>query len=209
LNAAEPKPAQRVVAFDLDGTLTRADTLTDFLIWRRGPVRAVARALPLIPALLAYVLGMLDRGGMKQKALRRFIKGVPVETLDAESKRYAKNRLPKLLRPQALAALRKHVAAGDRVILVTASPEFVAQAWADAENLELVATRLCNAGGRMTGILDGRNCWGPEKVRRLEEILGAPVRLSVAYGDSLGDKDMLAVAAVAHFRPFREEPARG
>jgi phosphatidylglycerophosphatase C len=203
LSGPTPSSSQKIVAFDLDGTLTTKDTLSQFLIWRAGFAKAFLKALLLLPYGVGYVLGLVSRAGIKQAALRRFISGVPAETMEMESQRFAKQVLPGLLRPQGLAALRAHVAAGDRVFLVTASPEFVSWAWALSEGLELVATRLEMANGRMTGRLDGLNCRRLEKVRRLSEILGEPVVLDVAYGDSDGDTDMLAAAREAHFKPFR------
>jgi phosphatidylglycerophosphatase C len=199
-----PKPkTQRVVAFDLDGTLTTKDTLTQFLIWRAGYAKAFFKALLLLPYFLGFAVGLVSRGRLKQAALRRFIKGVPAETMEMESQRFAKQVMPGLLRPEGLAALRSHVKAGDQVFVVTASPEFVSWAWTFKENVELVATRLEISSGRMTGRLDGINCRGLEKIRRLSEHLGEPVVLDVAYGDSAGDTEMLAAAREAHFKPFR------
>lgn len=201
--APQTKPAPRAVAFDLDGTLTTKDTLTQFLIWRAGYAKAFFKAILLLPHFIGFALGLVSRGRLKQAVLRRFIKRVPAETMEMESQRFAKLVMPGLLRPEGLAALRAHVKAGDQVFVVTASPEFVAWAWTFKENVELVATRLEISNGRMTGNLDGMNCRGLEKIRRLSEHLGEPVVLDVAYGDSAGDKDMLAAAREAHFKPFR------
>jgi phosphatidylglycerophosphatase C len=58
--------------------------------------------------------------------------------------------------------------------------------------------------GVLTGALDGPNCRGTEKVVRLHEWLGAHVggRTAVeliAYGDSSGDRELLADADIAHW----------
>lgn len=203
MTAPQLKSAPRAVAFDLDGTLTTKDTLTQFLIWRAGYAKAFVKTLLLLPYFLGFAFGLVSRGRLKQAALRRFIKGVPAETMEMESQRFAKQVMPGLLRPEGLAALRAHVKAGDQVFVVTASPEFVSWAWTFKENVELIATRLEISSGRMTGRLDGMNCRGLEKIRRLSEHLGEPVVLDVAYGDSSGDTEMLAAAREAHFKPFR------
>ena len=68
----------------------------------------------------------------------------------------------------------------------------------------VLATRLVTDAGRFTGDLDGPNCRGPEKVQRLHAWLDqhhggrAAVEL-VAYGDSPGDRELLADADVAHW----------
>jgi len=47
------------------------------------------------------------------------------------------------------------------------------------------------------------NCNGKEKVSRIKEAFNlADFETVYAYGDSSGDKEMLAIATHAHFRPF-------
>ena len=57
-----------------------------------------------------------------------------------------------------------------------------------------------NRGGR------GANCRGPEKVRRLQAEFGDKVRLDAAYGDSDGDREMLAIAEEAGLKVFQGTP---
>ena len=57
--------------------------------------------------------------------------------------------------------------------------------------------------GRLTGSLDGANCRGAEKVRRLREAFGEDVRLEAAYGDTGGDHEMLAIAEEQGMRVFK------
>ena len=49
-------------------------------------------------------------------------------------------------------------------------------------------------GGRCRGTLDAPNCRGPEKVNRLLARFGAKPDVLYAYGDSSGDRDLLALA---------------
>jgi phosphatidylglycerophosphatase C len=58
----------------------------------------------------------------------------------------------------------------------------------------------------LTGRLEGRNCRGPEKVRRLKEAFGDSFALSAAYGDTDGDKEMLEAADEGFMRFFVEAP---
>jgi phosphatidylglycerophosphatase C len=60
--------------------------------------------------------------------------------------------------------------------------------------------------GRITGALDGPNCRGPEKVVRLQAAFGQDVRLAAAYGDTAGDREMLAIAETRGYRVFRAKP---
>ena len=62
----------------------------------------------------------------------------------------------------------------------------------------LCTTLGVDADGILTGRLEGGNVRGPEKVRRVQEWLGAgPVELW-AYGDSGGDRELLALADHPH-----------
>ncbi len=71
----------------------------------------------------------------------------------------------------------------------------------------LIGTRLVyDAEGRVAGALDGPNCRGAEKVRRLREALGREVRLVAAYGDTEGDRELLAAADQGFMKVFTGRP---
>jgi len=73
----------------------------------------------------------------------------------------------------------------------------------------LIGTRLAfDAEDRATGALDGANCRGPEKVRRLREAFGEAVRLEAAYGDTDGDREMLALAEEQGLKVFNGKGGR-
>ncbi|MEW6528158.1 MAG: haloacid dehalogenase-like hydrolase [Spirochaetota bacterium] len=49
--------------------------------------------------------------------------------------------------------------------------------------------------GLLTGKFFGKNCYGPQKVKRIKEIYNLyDYQKIYAYGDSKGDKEMLAIA---------------
>jgi phosphoserine phosphatase len=65
----------------------------------------------------------------------------------------------------------------------------------------LVSSLEINSSGIATGKLRGLNCWGPEKARRIKEHLHPIDQYYIyAYGDSLGDKELLALADETFFR---------
>ncbi len=106
-------------------------------------------------------------------------------------------------------AWRNWQAAGARLVIVTASPDIVVAPFARGLGAEiLIGTRLeFDDQGRFTGKLAGPNCRGAEKVRRLREVFGEDMQLEAAYGDTSGDREMLAMADNPDgYRVFRGAP---
>ena len=196
-------PFRPLVAFDFDGTLTSRDSFLAFLAWRAGARRYAAGVLGLAPDAAAYLFHS-DRGRLKAALIRRFLAGVPRAELERQAKTFAGLEAPSLFRPDAVRAWRRWQGEGARLVIVTASPEPVIAPFAKGLGADaLIATRLIyDAEGRVTGGLDGPNCRGPEKVRRLREVFGPDVQLEAAYGDTAGDREMLTLAEEQGMKVF-------
>jgi len=196
-----------LVAFDFDGTLTCRDSFLDFLAWWAGPKRYALGMARLAPAALAY-LGHRHRGLLKAAMVGEFLGGVPRQDLEDAAALYAAEMSPGLLRPDALRRWRVWQNQGARLIIVTASPETLVTPFARGLGAErLIGTRLAfDADDRVLGAFEGPNCRGREKVIRLREAFGESVRLESAYGDSDGDREMLAIADEPGLRVFHEKP---
>ena len=182
-----------------------------FLAWRAGPLRYGLGLVRLAPAALAYLLHR-DRGRLKAAAVREFLRGVERPVLAGQCRAFEASPLGRrFLRPDAEQCWRDWRERGARLVIVSASPEevvapFAARLGAD----DLIATKLdFDEHGRARGGFDGENCRGPQKVRRLKARFGQDVRLAAAYGDTSGDREMLALAQTKGYRVFTARPARG
>lgn len=201
-----------VAAFDFDGTLTRADTLRPFLREGLGTGGFLLALAGASPTLTAYALGRCDNHTAKERLLTCALGGRELDEVAGWGARFLANRLPRMLRPEMMERLEAHRRAGDLLVLVSASPDCYLRPWTQLLGFDaLLCTELEVAEGHYTGRLATRNCYGEEKVRRLEAWWGStpPARL-VAYGDSKGDAPMLARADEAWLRgrPM-EKPGRG
>lgn len=205
-----------VAAFDFDGTLTTRDTLVPFLVEARGRAalaRLVVRAaLPGAVAAIgasrgvgasgrvAATGGVAARDRAKEALLERALGGLPEADACAAARRTALGVAARLWRPAVVEQLCGHLQDGHRVLVVSASFEaWVAPAVAALGVHEVLASRWEVDGrtGRLTGRLDGPNVRGPRKATLVQEHLGPGASLDHAYGNSTGDRELLAMATHA------------
>lgn len=196
-----------IVAFDFDGTLTTRDSYTAFLAWRAGPLAYAAGLARLAPDLVDY-LRRRERGRLKAAATRQFLAGAARAEVEREARRFAETQARTLLRPDAVRVWKRWQARNARLVIVTASPETIVAPFARGLGASaLIGTRLAfDPDDRITGGFVGENCRGPEKVRRLREVFGEDLRLEAAYGDTDGDREMLALADEKGFKVFEGRP---
>jgi phosphatidylglycerophosphatase C len=195
---------KRLALFDVDGTLTRRDTMFLFLRHARGPLGAALAVLLASPWMALHLVKLVSAQSAKEVLLRRGLGGVPRAELDAAAATFA-DVIDQDLRDGALDRLREHQQQGDDVLLVSASLDTWLAPWARRHGLRLLATpaRHEGAGGGFAG-LGGVNNTGPQKVVRIREVVDpAAYEHVVGYGDSSGDREMLALCHEAHYRPFR------
>ena len=193
---------QDLALFDFDGTITRRDTLLDFMMFVRGRCGAAGIFMRLTPAAVAFLLKRISNQTFKENFLALAFRGFD-ETLLREKGRCYLNRLQSLIRPGALDRLEWHRRQGHRIVIVSASADLWLSAWCHDQKVDLICSSLEFVEGRCTGRLKGSNCRGAEKVRRIRMELDLSAHgKTYAYGDSSGDTEMLDFADESHYRPF-------
>lgn len=185
-----------IAAFDFDETLTQRDTVVPFLRLnasrRRIGVGVAARGVRTFQALARR-----DRHLLRSVVTEVVFAGRPIADVERLAADFGTTIADSMLRDDTVARLDWHRRQGHVVVIVSASYEQYVHVVGDRLGVDgVVATRLEVVDDRCTGRLDGPNCRGPEKVRRLEGWLAgrgvdrADVTLW-AYGDSAGDRELL------------------
>jgi phosphatidylglycerophosphatase C len=196
---ARPAAGGRLVLFDFDGVIVAGDSFASWLR-REGlkpPLRRIAGwllapvGLPLMafPATLSFGARMFLHAavlGADAAALRA--------SLDAWGRALA--RRPGKVIGDGLCALRGHLAAGDRVVIVSGTEATLLRAVLDELGLrgaEVVASEI-ELGGRRARVR--RHCFGAGKLAALAAAGIAP-SWDVAYSDSPNDLPLLRHAREA------------
>jgi HAD superfamily hydrolase (TIGR01490 family) len=196
--------SRRIAFFDFDGTITTKDTLLEIIKYRHGRNKFYFGFLLHSPYLVAYKLGIISNQLAKEKVLRYFFRKMTPEQFQLMADEFGRKEIPGLIRPKALEEIRKLKESGAEVVIVSASAENWIREWCKSLQLQLLATQLEEKNGKMTGRIVGRNCHGEEKVARIQSTYNLADYSEVyCYGDTSGDKPMLALGTVRFFKPFR------
>jgi len=186
-----PQTPTPIAVFDLDGTLTWRDTLAPFLAGyiARHP-RRLLRLWRLPVALWNYFVGNRDRGVLKAAVITLTMGGDARRHIDAWADTYVAALAGRgAFRPEALATVEAHRRAGDRLVLLSASPDlYVPRIGALLGFETTICTEVIWDGDRLDGALKTLNRHGEEK-RRCIEALRAQYGLAsvAAYGNSASD----------------------
>jgi HAD superfamily hydrolase (TIGR01490 family) len=126
-----------------------------------------------------------------------FLKDVPRSLLDDLADEVFLRFLIKSIYPDAIALIRQHQARGCLIILATASLDFIIRPLAEFLKIpasHVVTTNMEYIHGVCTGKVDGRPCYGLEKLRRSNELLRErhiPLDETAFYSDSIIDLGMM------------------
>jgi len=191
----------RLVFFDLDGTISRRDTLvpyaTSFLL-RRRPWRAW-RLLRLLPPTLAFALGRGDRGVLKGELIRAALGGASRDTVAEWNRQFLPRLFARGLHPDALAAIAAHRRAGDHLVLMSASVDlYVPDIGRELGFDQTICSGVRWDGDRLDGRLATANRRDEEKARCFRELAARHAGLPTeAYGNSFSDLPHMVLASRA------------
>lgn len=194
----------RLALFDFDGTITTKDSMVEFIQYAVGKKSYYLGLLILSPILIAYKLKLYPNDKAKERLLAYFFKKMTLKKFYSLVKGYSSNEIDKIVRKEALERINWHKKRGDEVVVVSASMECWLKDWCDRQNIKLIATKLEIVEGKFTGKFTTKNCYGKEKVNRIQSVYHLEECSYIyAYGDSKGDRELLALADESLYKPFR------
>lgn len=190
----------KIIVFDLDGTITQRDTYLPFLfglLLRKPWIIYRLYALPIAVAM--HFAGLRNNTWLKKVFLKAFMKGMSQHDINDWVEEFTDKVLEDGLRDGALSELNKHKQAHACILLVSASLDIYVNRI--SEKLGMHAT-LCTEVGwdnnKITGELKTDNCYGEEKITRLQAWMtqhGGEV-VNVAYSDHHSDIGLLNFAEI-------------
>ena len=180
----------RIALFDLDGTLTRRDSLVPYVLGfcLRHPLR-LPRLLVMPWHVMKYLFQHRDRGLLKQSFIVAALAGASRDEVARWNERFVRHLLKRGMHREALDRLAVHRARGDYLVLMSASPDLYVPAIARALKFnETICTGVRWEGMRLSGELTTPNRRGEEKLRGVEALRSRHNGSQItAYGNTASD----------------------
>jgi len=180
----------RLVIFDIDGTLVPgASSEVRFAryLWRNGKL-GPRQVLAFVGFVLCHWLRFPRSVLQKNKA---YLSGLSVDTVDDCAREFVSDELMQILYAPILLRLRAHQAAGEQVVLLSGTPEFIASALARALDVHAFVGAVCDSeDGKYTAQPPRTHPHGESKInaaRKLATQADLPLSEAIAYGDSVHD----------------------
>jgi len=159
--------------YDMDRTLTRRATYTPFLLHaslRLAPWRVILAPFVIL-AMIAYLLGLVQRGRLKEINYRLLVGGgIAPERLAPVVEGFAAAQVRTNILPGALASIAADKAAGRRLVMATASYRLYAAEIARLlgfDDVIATETRL-DSRGRVVARIEGNNVYGDAKLAAIQ-----------------------------------------
>lgn len=200
----------KLAIFDIDYTITKKETLMQLFLYLLKEDIKNSRYIPraIISGLL-YAIGFFDEKQVKESFLK-FLCNKNESEIYAVAKRFYNERLRKILYHDAIEMIKKLKNQGYKVYLISASPEFyMFQFYSIKEVDKIIGTKFKFEDGKFICKMEGLNCKGTEKVRRLKEELkkeGENINFKESYmfSDSLSDKPLLELVGKPYLINYKK-----
>ncbi|MBU1354946.1 MAG: HAD-IB family hydrolase [Candidatus Edwardsbacteria bacterium] len=189
-----------VVFLDIDGTLLRG-TSCELQLFKAMIEKGIIGPKQLLSYAAFTIRYWAKFGHDIFKKNKAYLNGLRTDEVEIIAARLAKDALPEFFNPRVVERMEAHKMAGDKLILLTGSPDFVISHIATRLGADdFIAARLAARNGRFLGAVPEVHPFGREKVKLAEKYcLDHAYKMSqaVAYADSMDDLPLLEMVGKA------------
>ena len=187
---------KKLAIFDIDYTITKRETLMEFFKYMIKKDKRNIRYLPrALYCGLMYLIKVYDEKRVKEGFLK-FIEGMREEELLELTSEFFESTLKNILYD---------------IYLISASPEFYVKEFYKIKEVDrVIGTKFKFENKAFIRKMDGENCKGEEKVRRLQEVLKkenihVDFKNSYMFSDSLSDKPLLDLVGNPYLINYKKD----
>ena len=193
----------KIAFFDFDGTITKEDSTIKFIRYMVGDIKFFIGVFLLLPVIILYKVKIVSNNLIKQIIITYFFKGKDIIEFQKKSEYFSLNQIDSIIRKKAMEKIYWHKENGHVIVIVSASIDLWLKPWCEKNNIAFISTMLEIKDKTITGKIFKKNCYGPEKVKRIRELYNlSDYKYIYAYGNSRGDHEMLDIADERHYKPF-------
>ena len=193
---------KKLYLFDFDGTLTYKDTMFLFLKFY-DPAKFSVQFLKHVPLFILLKMKLADAEAVKKSLISSILRGQSKYQIEKKAQQFFEENYPSLFRENALDFINNIDRTHTESYIVSASLDIWVKPFAEKFNMKLLSTQAEFKDDVFTGKFVGKNCNKEEKVNRIKlEIGDKKFDKIIAFGDTYGDKPMLAFAHESHYRFF-------
>lgn len=202
---------ERLAIFDVDFTLTNKETSLELYKYmvRKKPI--LIKHLPKhLITLLLYGTKIYDEKKTKQ-AFLRFLDGMKEQELQTLMKGFYRDKLSNIIYEDSIKMIKKLKKEGCKIYLISASPEFYLNELYNIKEVDkVIGTKFRVENGVFKPVMEGANCKGEEKVKRLMEELKkdnieVDFKRSYMFSDSLADLPLLRLVGKGYLINYKKK----
>ena len=181
----------KVVYVDFDGTIVKRELFFYFLLFINRK-RLLLFLHKLLYIGFCYLCRICSREGAKRKLIFHLLHDVKLDKMVSTK---LNSIIDKSINNTVYDKVVQHIANHDIVIIVSANLDLFIRPWALKNGFfDVIATKIGNKSDYLTGHIVEGDCFGINKVKRILNYLkdnNIKYNYSIAYGNSVGDYEML------------------
>lgn len=202
---------KKLAIFDVDYTITSKETLMQLYMYI---IKKDGKNIKYLPRVLIsgflYVVGMYDEKRVKECFLK-FLENKTKKEIKSLAEDFYNEVLINIFYKDAINKIKELKNKGYRTYLISASPEFyLFELYSIKEVDKIIGTRFQFKDEKFIRKMDGLNCKGEEKVKRLKTLIkeeGIKVDFANSYmfSDSLSDEPLLKLVGNPYLINYKKK----